>query len=285
MHHLADNYINCHFVRKGAWTEGKTCTCFMRFQHAQAAAAVIRAWNGLYIPSIGPKPLGLEMAQDNLVGARSKATGPPLPLAPPPSSSLASPLPPTVAAPPPPVDAAPIVAPPLRPSVAVPIVAASPRPSVAVPSVTAPTAPKVAAPIVATPSSKAKSQLDPATHERYAGLMAGYIIPKSKGKPSKPSAQLPTIPPWKKSRYYTPVPPRGSARRLVDLSEPNDEGFFEAPPNPAEAGTSRSSTDVLPDDDVEMVASTIDVLPDDVEMVASRNWVEHPWEPTQEDLT
>jgi hypothetical protein len=111
--------------------------------------------------------------------------------------------------------------------------------------------------------------------------MAGYITPKSKGRPSQPSAQLPTIPPWKKSRYYTPVPPRGSAKRLVDLSEPNDEGIFEPPPNPVGAGTSRSSHDFLPGDDVEMV----DVLPDDVEMAASRDWVEHPWEPTQEDLT
>jgi len=35
-----------------------------------------------------------------------------------------------------------------------------------------------------------------------------------------------------------------------------------------------------------MVASTADVLPDDdVEMVASRDWVENPWEPTAEDLT
>jgi len=31
---------------------------------------------------------------------------------------------------------------------------------------------------------------------------------------------------------------------------------------------------------VEMVAPT-----GDVEVVASRDWVEHPWEPTAEDLT
>jgi len=163
---------------------------------------------------------------------------------------------------------------PLRPSVAIPVVKASPRPSVAVPSSKLPPAPTMAAPIV-TP------KVDPETQERYAGLLLGYIVPKSKGKPSQPSDQPTTIPPWKKPRYYTPVPPRGLARQsLADRSEPNDEGFFEPPPNPAEAGTSRASTDVLPDVDVEMVVPT-----GDVEMVASRDWVENPWEPTAEDLT
>jgi hypothetical protein len=244
----------------------------MRFQHAQAAAAVIRAWNGLYIPSIGPKPLGLEMAQDNLVGARSKASGPPQ-LAPPTIPSSPS-VPIVSAGPTPPIAAAPIMAAPLRPSVAIPPVKASPRPSVAVPSSKLPPAPTMAAPIV-TP------KVDPETQERYAGLLLGYIVPKGKGEPSQPSVQPTTIPPWKKSRYYKSVPPRGSARQsLVELSEPNDEGWLEPPPNPAEAGTSRASTDFSGGGDVEMVGPT-----GDVEVVASRDWVEHPWEPTAEDLT
>ena len=170
---------------------------------------------------------------------------------------------------------------PLRPSVAIQPVKASPRPSVAVPSSKVPPAPTMAAPIVAPPASTAKPKLDPETQERYAGLLLGYIVPKGKGEPSQPSVQPTTIPPWKKSRYYKSVPPRGSARQsLVEMSEPNDEGRLEPPPNPAEAGTSRASTDFSGEGDVEMVGPT-----GDVEVVASRDWVEHPWEPTAEDLT
>ena len=201
MHHLASAYDGCHFVRKGTNPDGqKLCTAFLRFRHAGAALAVIQAWNGLYIPSIGPKPLGVEMAQDNLIGARQKAR-PPQPPAPPPippwlagpfPPTVAAPFPPTVAAPPPPTVAAsppPTVAASPPPSVAVPIMAAPPRPSVAAPSVADSLAPRVAIPSAAapplptaSPSAVAdKYQLDPANRQRFFGIVAGYITPKSKG--------------------------------------------------------------------------------------------------------
>ena len=194
MHHLASDYIGCHFVRKGNNPDGsKQCAAFLRFRHAGAALAVIHAWNGLYIPSIGPKPLGLEMAQDNLLGGRSKSKGAPPATPPTKPSPLASsvPLPPKFAAPIIAAPAAPIFAAPAAPVIAAPaapIIAAAPRPSQAaslppwqrIPAATAPPLPTAAPSIVAAPPT-AKSELDPATKERYAGTLLGYISPKSKG--------------------------------------------------------------------------------------------------------
>jgi hypothetical protein len=207
MHHLASDYIGCHFVRKGNNPDGnKQRTAFLRFRHAGAALAVIHVWNGLYIPSIGPKPLGLEMSQDNLLGGRAKSKGAPPAVPPTKPSPLASsvPVPPKFAAPIIAAPAAPIIAAPVAPIIAAPkapiiavpaapiiavpaapIKAAAPRPSQAaslppwqrIPAGKTSTIPtarpsKLAAPYTA---------LDPATKERYAGTLAGYISPKSKG--------------------------------------------------------------------------------------------------------
>ena len=112
-------------------------------------------------------------------------------------------------------------------------------------------------------------------------FFAGYHIPTSKGRPPEPSAipawssskhyktvppNISAIPAWSRSTYYKTVPPKSKAesaasQTLADLAEAMDEGYHPPPANPAESSTSSSSW-----------------------AAARRNWVEHPWEPTEEDL-
>ena len=98
-------------------------------------------------------------------------------------------------------------------------------------------------------------------------LFAGYHVPKSRGRPPEPSTKPSAIPAWSMSKHYKTVPPKSKAKSaaskaLVDLAEAMDEGYFEPPENPSESSTSRSTS-----------------------AAAQRPWVEHPWEPTDEDLT
>jgi hypothetical protein len=84
----------------------------MRFEDLQGAQRVIRAWNGLLVPSIGPKPLFLELSQDNLIGCRSKPFFPQPPQGLRPQPPLAQPPPGLLAAG---AKPAPVVAPFLAP--------------------------------------------------------------------------------------------------------------------------------------------------------------------------
>ena len=98
-------------------------------------------------------------------------------------------------------------------------------------------------------------------------LFAGYHIPKTKGRPPEPSTKPSAIPAGSMSKFYKPVRPKGKAtsaagKHLVDLAEAMDEGYFEPPQNPSQSSTSRAT-------------SAADQPP----------FVEHPWEPTDEDLT
>ena len=90
-------------------------------------------------------------------------------------------------------------------------------------------------------------------------LLAGYRIPKSKGGPPEPSASLP----WQPRKRYKSVPSQKStSKRLVDLAEALDEGYYEPPVNPSESSASGPTS-----------------------AAASNSWAVHPWEPTEEDLT
>ena len=90
-------------------------------------------------------------------------------------------------------------------------------------------------------------------------VLAGYRIPKSKGGPPEPSAS----PHWQRRKHYKAVPSqKATSRHLVDLAEAFDEGYFEPPANPEESSASGSTS-----------------------VAAQSSWVDHPWEPTDEDFT
>ena len=98
-------------------------------------------------------------------------------------------------------------------------------------------------------------------------LFAGYHIPKTKGRPPEPSTKPSAIPVGSMSKFYKLAKPKSKAtsvagKHFVDLAEAMDEGYFEPPENPSEPSTRRSTS-----------------------AAAQPPWGEHPWEPTDEDLT
>ena len=69
------------------------------------------------------------------------------------------------------------------------------------------------------------------------------------------------------SKFYKLAKPKSKAtsvagKHFVDLAEAMDESYFEPPENPSESSTRRSTS-----------------------AAAQPPWGEHPWEPTDEDLT
>ena len=112
-------------------------------------------------------------------------------------------------------------------------------------------------------------------------FFAGYHIPTSKGRPPEPDAipawssskhyktappDISAIPAWSSSKYYKSVQPKSKAKSassqtLADLAEAMDEGYHPPPANPVESSTSSSSW-----------------------AAPRRDWYDHPWEPTEEDL-
>ena len=212
---LVDGLQKIVLMRRGSAVTSTFCSAYLVFSTDAQAAAVVQQWNGVNLPSLGPRELGCVIAMD-LPTAPSKSKPaaespqPPasfapapqgrggfyraLPASPPPRvirSPAAVPLPsvPPSPAPTPPVPAQPVppVPPPMAPPQAATVLKTR---SPSLPS--SPPPPKLSAVPLAPPpplhsaASSACAQLDPYGKALLQGIIKGYIIAKQK-YPSNPT--------------------------------------------------------------------------------------------------